>query len=49
MSEAARLAAAKAAEINAKLVAKGVQIKQEVLLPKQGHQVNDFNELSADI
>ena len=39
MSEAARMAAAKAAEINAKLLAKGVPIKREVLLPKQGHQV----------
>ena len=33
------MAARKAAEINAKLLAKGVPIKQEVLLPKQGHQV----------
>lgn len=44
MSEAARMAAAKAAEINAKLLAKGVPIKREVLLPKQGHQVaNSMN------
>lgn len=35
---AAQMAARKAAEINAKLLAKGVPIKQEVLLPKQGHQ-----------
>ena len=32
---AAQLAAAKAAQINAKLMAKGVPLKQEVLLPKQ--------------
>ena len=34
-SDSARLAAAKAAELTAKLLQKGVALKREVLLPKQ--------------